>query len=535
MIWLGFLALALAIAVYGAGQALRARFALTWPHVQGVIVQCGVRQVSEDPDRFERDFSYAYKVNGRDYTGDRVELWGDLRRSATSSWLSTPIQRFAAGQAVKVFYNPLHPASAIVSKSALPAARLPAALFWSLLLGVGLFLVAAVPSKLHDKMQAPDLSHILPHLTLETLAPGLLALSATWLVWRLLLPLRMAALFRRVPATVLVSRVQYFREHDRSSHVTEARYRPHVEYEYEVGGTVYQDQRLAWDADAITGSREKTAQRRQVQYRVGEQIEVHVHRLDAATSVVDGRFDVLHLAVPGLFILVLGGLTWLAQFNAAAKVLPASRAQVFQTAEAASAAADTATQLDLSGQGLGELPESVRKLKKLQHLDLHDNQLATLPAWLGELRELRVVILHHNRLKAVPKSLCSAPQLRELDVSHNVLSDTGTDWWHQELRHAPRLEKVLAAHNRLEANAAEALLTAMPLVEIDLSHNLLELETVHLARIEEKAIDMRRLKRLDLRGNPKLRSAAVDQLQALWPAVEVQRDEAKRRDSRRAH
>ena len=528
MIWLGFLALVFAIAVYGAVQALRVRWALSWPHVQGVIVQCGVRQVSEDPDRFERDFSYAYKVNGRDYTGDRVELWGDLQRSATSTWLSTPIRHFAAGQAVKVFYNPLHPQSSIVSKAALPAARLPVSLFWALLMGGGLFLIAAVPSKLRDKMQAPDLSPILPHITLENLAPGLLALSLAWLVWRLLLPLRMAVLFRRVPATVLVSRVAYFREHDRSSHVTEARYRPHVEYEYALGGTVYQDQRLAWDTDAITGSREKTAQRQQIQYRVGEQIEVHVHRLDPATSVVDGRFDVLHLAVPGLIIAVLGGLSWLAHHNTAAKIAPAARAQVFQTAEAASAAADTATQLDLSGQGLRELPESVRKLKRLQHLDLHDNQLATLPAWLGELRELRVVLLHHNKLKALPKSLCSAPQLRELDVSHNALVDTGTDWWHQELRHAPRLQKVLASHNRLEANAAEALLTAMPLVEIDLSHNQLDLQTVHLARMEEKASDMRRLKLVDLRGNPKLRSAALGRLQALWPAVELRRDDGRR-------
>jgi hypothetical protein len=33
---------------------------------------------------------------------------------------------------------------------------------------------------------------------------------------------------------------------------------------------------------------------------------------------------------------------------------------------------------------------------------------------------------------------------------------------------------------------------------------------------------------LDLRGNPKLRSAALGRLQALWPAVELRRDDGRR-------
>ncbi len=365
----------------------------------------------------------------------------------------------------------------------------------------------------------------MPHINLETVAVTLLALTAAWLVWRLLLPLRMAVLFRRVPATVLVSRVEYFRVNSDSRNTTEARYRPHVEYEYEVGGTVYQDQRLAWDSDAITWWKEKTAKNQQAQYRVGERIEVHVHRLDAGTSVVDGRFDVLHLAVPVMLLAVFGGLAGLAHYRVLAAKAPSAQAQMHQSVETATAAADTAVQLDLSGQGLRTLPESVRKLKKLQRLDLHDNQLETLPAWLGELRQLRVVTLHHNQLKALPKSLCSAPQLRELDVSHNALSDTGTDWWHQEFRHAPHLQKVLASHNRLEASAVEALLTTRSMVELDLSHNRIDLETMHLARIEEKASEMGRLNTLDLQGNAGLSSGAVQKLQALWPALQLLHDD----------
>ena len=47
-----------------------------------------------------------------------------------------------------------------------------------------------------------------------------------------------------------------------------------------------------------------------------------------------------------------------------------------------------ATELDLSGMKLTELPESIGQLTQLQTLNLFRNQLTTLPDSLGQLTQL---------------------------------------------------------------------------------------------------------------------------------------------------
>ena len=42
-----------------------------------------------------------------------------------------------------------------------------------------------------------------------------------------------------------------------------------------------------------------------------------------------------------------------------------------------------ATELDLSGEGLSQLPESLGQLSQLQQLDLSDNQLTAVPRRWG--------------------------------------------------------------------------------------------------------------------------------------------------------
>ena len=55
-------------------------------------------------------------------------------------------------------------------------------------------------------------------------------------------------------------------------------------------------------------------------------------------------------------------------------------------------ASDT-TELDLSHEGLTELPEWVGQLTQLRSLYLNDNQLTSLPEGLGQLTELRSLFL----------------------------------------------------------------------------------------------------------------------------------------------
>ena len=49
-----------------------------------------------------------------------------------------------------------------------------------------------------------------------------------------------------------------------------------------------------------------------------------------------------------------------------------------------------ATELDLSGLGLTDLPSEIGRLQALESLDLKDNQLTDLPSEIGQLYRLRL-------------------------------------------------------------------------------------------------------------------------------------------------
>lgn len=333
MIWLCAMGLAALIFLYGCVQSGRARLALRWPCVTGTVLRRHVRPVQPDADPLDaeeylRDFAYEYQVGGRTYTGQRVELRGDLTRSSYQTWLSQPVERFEPGSSAKVFYNPMDPSQSMVSKVELVGQRAHVALFWGLLLGLGMLALAAAPNRFQAHLNPPDLSPWLAQLSLPAVLGLALALCAGWLLWRLLLPVRLALLFQRLPATVLTTRVQYFRENNPSAGGTQARYRPYMEYEYEVGGTVYQANRLAWDLDSQTWWSERAAKREQPAARVGESIDVWVHKLDPATAVVDGRLTGLHLATPLMLVALLGGATWYAHHRAAVRPVRAQAAAV---------------------------------------------------------------------------------------------------------------------------------------------------------------------------------------------------------------
>ena len=83
------------------------------------------------------------------------------------------------------------------------------------------------------------------------------------------------------------------------------------------------------------------------------------------------------------------------------------------------AARSGATELNLSGLKLRELPESIGRLTQLQKFYLHTNQLAALPESIGELTQLRDFVLHDNQLTALPESLGRLTRLRRLTLNDN--------------------------------------------------------------------------------------------------------------------
>jgi|CXWL01.1.fsa_nt_gi GTPase SAR1 family protein len=81
-----------------------------------------------------------------------------------------------------------------------------------------------------------------------------------------------------------------------------------------------------------------------------------------------------------------------------------------------------ATELDLSGMKLTELPDSLGQLTQLTELNLSSNKLTALPESLGQLTQLTKLDLSNNQLTSLPDSLGQLTHLRELSLFQNQLT-----------------------------------------------------------------------------------------------------------------
>ncbi|MBL7220847.1 MAG: SUMF1/EgtB/PvdO family nonheme iron enzyme [Phycisphaerae bacterium] len=81
-----------------------------------------------------------------------------------------------------------------------------------------------------------------------------------------------------------------------------------------------------------------------------------------------------------------------------------------------------ASDLDLSGLGLSELPSELWELTNLTTLDLSFNGLETLPPEIGKLINLRTLDLRHNALATLPPEIGKLTSLTVLDLWKNDLT-----------------------------------------------------------------------------------------------------------------
>jgi Leucine-rich repeat (LRR) protein len=80
--------------------------------------------------------------------------------------------------------------------------------------------------------------------------------------------------------------------------------------------------------------------------------------------------------------------------------------------------------LDISGNLLEDLPESVFQLTNLCHFSAASNQLSYLPESFTHLNKLTTLNLAHNSMYEVPYSLFSGlPNISDLDLSHNYIDN----------------------------------------------------------------------------------------------------------------
>lgn len=111
-------------------------------------------------------------------------------------------------------------------------------------------------------------------------------------------------------------------------------------------------------------------------------------------------------------------------------------AQVFELA-------DTLQVLDLSGNALTTLPESLPRLHRLQVLFASDNPFTVLPAVLGRCPSLQLIGFKANRLHTVPAEALP-PTLRWLILTDNQVASLP-----ESLGACAPLQKLMLAGNRL--------------------------------------------------------------------------------------
>lgn len=117
--------------------------------------------------------------------------------------------------------------------------------------------------------------------------------------------------------------------------------------------------------------------------------------------------------------------------------------------------------LNLSHQGLSEVPAEIAHMKHLRVLDLSYNNLTAIPENIFKLPHLRTLVVSHNQISSLPFALCTSP-IQDLIADYNnidfILPITLTG-----------LRKLIISHNRLNIGLIRTPLPSMH--HLDIRHN----------------------------------------------------------------
>ncbi len=187
-----------------------------------------------------------------------------------------------------------------------------------------------------------------------------------------------------------------------------------------------------------------------------------------------------------------------------------ARDEAYQNAEQKieEALRNAATELDLNGSKLTELPESLKQLTELRSLRLYNNQLEVLPDWLDQLKKLEILDLGFNgpvtpgignRLKELPPCISELRMLTTLDLSGNYFDELP-----QVIFGLFQLERFSARGNKLQSIPKE-IADLKKLRYLNLNQNA-------ITTIPPSLTKMEKLEELAL-GNTRL---SPDSLSIIW-------------------
>ena len=107
--------------------------------------------------------------------------------------------------------------------------------------------------------------------------------------------------------------------------------------------------------------------------------------------------------------------------------------------------------LNLSGQGLREIPTDVFEYTNLTKLVLSRNAIKRIPKEIALLKKLEVLDLTYNELEGLPAPVFKLPRLRVLAVGHNRIKK-----FPSQLK-GSSIKELIADHNQLETLSSDVL------------------------------------------------------------------------------
>jgi Leucine-rich repeat (LRR) protein len=102
------------------------------------------------------------------------------------------------------------------------------------------------------------------------------------------------------------------------------------------------------------------------------------------------------------------------------------------------------TRLNLGGNKLTDLPDSLCTLVHLEELSVNDNLLTSLPVSFGNLKKLHTLRCERNKLIALPETLSQCNQLQWINAQNNLLDYLPTPL-------PPHLTHLYASNNCIES------------------------------------------------------------------------------------
>ncbi|MCX7429306.1 MAG: DUF3592 domain-containing protein [Planctomycetia bacterium] len=95
------------------GNYTNAKASATWPSVEGLITRSEVEELGFGRKRtFQARIQYRYQVNGRRYSGSRVQFANT--RGGGESAAQSLVQQYPAHSTQKVFFDPADPSSSVL-------------------------------------------------------------------------------------------------------------------------------------------------------------------------------------------------------------------------------------------------------------------------------------------------------------------------------------------------------------------------------------------------------------------------------------